>query len=322
MTQEKKTIVVFGGAGFVGSHLLRKLSREGRFRLVSADLKEPKFRSDGVDYLTADVRDLSSFEPGGSIELIYNLAAIHTTPGHAVHEYYETNIAGATQITAFAARKAVETILFTSSISVYGPSEDLKTEATPPAPESAYGWSKWLSEGIHRAWLDGDAKRRLVICRPAVIFGHAEGGNFTRLAGLLKKGIFIYPGRKDTIKACFYVEDLLAAFDYALSLNQRSILFNGCYPDRYTLEQIIETFRQEQFGTSRTFMVPKSAVVAAAKALKPISAAGLGIHPDRVMKLIRSTDILPSWLEENGMAVKGKLPSAIRRWYAESASFK
>lgn len=315
----RKTVIVFGGGGFIGSHLLRRLAEQGGHRLVSVDIRSPRIEVSGVDYVTADVRDLSAFDVGGEIDLVYNLAAVHTTPGHPTHEYYETNIRGATEITAFARRRGVRTLMFTSSISVYGPGEETKTETSEPKPESAYGWSKWLAEGIHRSWADEDAQRRLVICRPAVIFGHREGGNFTRLAKLLRKGFFVYPGRKDTIKACYYVEDLVQSILYALSLDERYIVFNGCYADRYTLEQIVETFRADHFPAARTYIIPRPLVLGLAQALRPISSAGIGIHPDRVMKLVRSTDIAPEWLESRGAAHSGLLASALERWSRDSA---
>jgi nucleoside-diphosphate-sugar epimerase len=106
--------------------------------------------------------------------------------------------------------------------------------------------------------MEEDSSRKLVICRPAVIFGHGEGGNFTRMAKLLKKGFFIYPGRKDTVKACFYVGDLLEAIEYAARHNQRFTLLNGCYPDRYTMEQIVDTFRQHHFPRPKPTWCPNS----------------------------------------------------------------
>ena len=311
-------IIVFGGSGFIGSHLLRRLLATHAGRLISADIRPPKARLDGVTYVEADVRDLSGFAVEGPVATIYNLAAVHTTPGHPTHEYYETNVAGATQVAALARRIACRDIVFTSSISVYGPSEETKTEASPPAPESAYGWSKWLAEGIHRAWLDEADDRRLLIVRPAVIFGAGEGGNFTRLATLLKKGLFVFPGRRDTIKACFYVEDLLEAVQRAHDLGQRYILFNGSYPDRYTIEEIVTAFRAAHFQKARTVTVPHAALMAAATLARPMSAAGVGIHPERITKLVRSTDILPGWLQAQGWAEPGRLPAALARWSAQS----
>ncbi|ALL14185.1 NAD-dependent epimerase/dehydratase family protein [Caulobacter henricii] len=311
-------IVVFGGSGFIGSHLLKRLVNTHAGRVVSADIRPPKEPLEGVTYIEADVRDLSNLTIEGPVETIFNFAAVHTTPGHQTYEYYETNIAGATQITAFARRTGCIDIVFTSSISVYGPSEETMTEASLPAPESAYGWSKWLAEGIHRAWLHEAENRRLLIVRPAVIFGAGEGGNFTRLASLLKKGFFVFPGRRDTIKACFYVEDLLEAVQRAHALKQRFILFNGSYPDRYTIEQIVLAFCAAHFTRARTFTLPHALLMMAAILARPMSAAGIGIHPERITKLVKSTDIIPGWLQAQGWAEPGRLPWALKRWSTDS----
>ncbi len=319
MSADSSIIIVFGGAGFIGHHLLKDLKRRNAAdRLVSVDIRKPPFPVDGVDYQIGDVRDLSNFKIDGPVRAIYNLAAVHTTPGHPTHEYYETNIAGATEITAFARRNNINDIVFTSSISVYGPSEEKKTEASTPAPESAYGWSKHLAEKIHRAWFEENLLRRLVIVRPAVIFGPHEGGNFTRMAKLLKKGFFIYPGREDTIKACFYVQDLLDAIAYARGLEKRYVLFNGCYPDRFTIKQIVTAFRAGPFKSAREFTIPYFVVKLVALALRPFSLLGLGIHPDRVNKLVRSTDIYPQWLVEQGAAKTNRLSDVIALWEKES----
>jgi nucleoside-diphosphate-sugar epimerase len=310
-----ETVIVFGGSGFIGTHLCTRLAQAGE-QVVSVDIREPARRLTGVTYRIADVRDLSAFEVEGPIKRIYNLAAVHTTPGHPTHQYYEANVLGALEITGFARRRGVREIVFTSSISVYGPSEETKTELSTPAPASAYGWSKFLAERTHRAWLDEAGDRRLVVCRPAVIFGRGEGGNFTRLAKLLKHGFFIYPGRKDTIKACFYVEDLVDAIDGACNQGERFVLFNGCYPDRYTLEQIVEAFRLNHMPDARTIMLPRLAVTSAATILRPVSAIGLGIHPERVMKLVKSTDVVPEWLQSHGLTKFGRLGPALAHWSA------
>lgn len=315
-------VIVFGGSGFIGTHLTRRLVANG-VEVVSVDIKPQRETLPGVDYRIADVRDLSSFAVEGAICRIYNFAAIHTTPGHPTHEYYETNILGALSITDFATRNGVEELVFTSSISVYGPSEEMKTEQTPPAPESAYGYSKMIAERIHRQWLDSSNDRKLTIVRPAVVFGAGERGNFTRLAGLLKKGFFVYPGRKDTIKACIYVEDLLDAIEFAGSVSQRFVLFNGAYPQRYTLEQIVRSLIENHFPKARTVLFPKAFVLLAVRILSVLDAFHMGIHPDRVMKLVRSTDVYPAWLVSQGLEYPNAIEKAFTRWSDESkASFQ
>jgi nucleoside-diphosphate-sugar epimerase len=307
------TFIVFGGSGFVGTHLANRLVSTGN-TVVSVDRKTPANPVPGVEYRIGDVRDLSEFEVPPGTRRIYNLAAVHTTPGHPDPEYYETNIAGAVEVTALAERAGIRDIVFTSSISVYGPGEETKTEDSRLRPASAYGWSKMLAERIHRAWQQRDPARKLVIVRPAVVFGPGEGGNFTRLAALLKKGFFVYPGRKDTIKACIYVDDLIDAIEYAAAKPEPYILFNGSYPQQYTLEQIVETMIREYFPGVRTVMVPRGVVKGAATALRSVNALNIGIHPDRVEKLVRSTDVYPKWLAAEGFGFPNALHEALRRW--------
>ena len=95
------TSVIFGGAGFIGTHLARHLLSGQRFSSVHiADLKaSPLAGTPGVTVSITDVRDeisrdLCSPRP----EWIFNLAAIHREPGHAYYEYYDTNMAGARQV--------------------------------------------------------------------------------------------------------------------------------------------------------------------------------------------------------------------------------
>ncbi|ADE85680.1 NAD-dependent epimerase/dehydratase family protein [Rhodobacter capsulatus] len=310
------TQVVFGGSGFIGTHLLGRLRAAGAARIVSLDLRPPARPVAGVDYRIGDVRDLSGLTLPGPVPRIFNLAAVHTTPGHAPWEYYDANVRGAREVARFAARQGCGQIVFTSSISVYGPDEAAKDESTAPAPVSDYGRSKRIAEDLHRDWLEADPDRRLVIVRPAVVFGLGEGGNFTRLARMLEKGIFVYPGRRDTIKSCIHVADLLDWMLAAADLRERSVLFNGAYANRYTIEEIVETFRRVAFPKARTAMLPAGVLKTAAAALRPISATGLGIHPERIEKLMISTNILPLWAEAAGLATRDRLEPALRAWRA------
>ena len=111
--------ILFGGAGFVGTHLAKHFLESKRFSHIRiADINEsPLVGVQGISFSKTDVREeislsLISDEP----EWIFNLAAIHREPGHLPHEYFETNIKGAHNISNYANKVNCKNIYFTSSI--------------------------------------------------------------------------------------------------------------------------------------------------------------------------------------------------------------
>lgn len=309
--------IVFGGAGFIGTHLLAHLTATGRYqRLISYDIRAPQRPVAGVDYIIGDVREPIQLTGELAGAEIYNLAAVHTTPGHEDWEYFWTNVLGATHVCDFAHRIGTSFLLFTASISVYGPTEAPVDERTPPAPVSAYGRSKFQAEGIHRSWLENGGDRRLVIVRPAVIFGPGEGGNFTRLAGLLAKKRFVYPGRKDTIKSCGYVGELVNSMEFARGLGRLEFTYNLSYPERTTSETICQAFAKVAGFAAPTRVVPLKLMLLAGFGFEVLGKLGLktSINRERVWKLVRSTNILPTALVEAGYTYQTDIESALVAW--------
>ncbi len=318
-----KVAVVFGGHGFIGSHLARSLIQSGDYsRVVCADIAaEPRFRTQGVEYVHCDVRNEIPSDLAPGVSEIYNLAAVHVTPGHEDWEYYWTNVLGATRVCDYASRAGVNTVVFTSSISVYGPSEEPLTEDSPLHPESAYGRSKYCAENIHRLWRDeAPAERHLIIARPSVIFGYTERGNFTRLAKLLKSGLFFYSGRKDTIKACGYVKDLVGTFAYFVAKNVSEITYNFAYTERLTIEDICKSFQSAIGYGSPKGVIPIKLIMLGGLAFEILNLIGLktSINRARVMKLFRSTNIIPKRLDASGYIRKYPFAEALRDWYRDS----
>uniref|UniRef100_A0A9E7ZTZ8 NAD-dependent epimerase/dehydratase family protein n=1 Tax=Bosea sp. NBC_00436 TaxID=2969620 RepID=A0A9E7ZTZ8_9HYPH len=288
----RKAALVFGGAGFIGSHLLRFLSETGEYdALVCADIAPtPRFETKGVTYVSCDVtKSIPADICPGATE-IYNLAAVHTTPGHEEWEYYWANVLGAANICAFATKQEVETIVFTSSIAVYGATEQPLDELTQPEPESAYGRSKLQAEIIHRTWrAEQPDRRRLVVARPAVIYGYQERGNFTRLAGLLERGRFVFPGRKDTIKSCGYVKDLVASLRFMLARDEAEVTYNFAHRERYSSQDICDAFSEVAGFAPARLVVPMPVMTLGGLAFEGLNGLGYrtSINRARVMKLPR-----------------------------------
>lgn len=211
-------------------------------------------------------------------------------------------------------------MLFTSSISVYGPSEDTVQENSPLRPVSHYGRSKQLAEEVHEQWLRQGDGRQLTVVRPGVVFGPGEGGNYTQLAKALKRGYFFYPGRRDAIKSGGYVDELLRTMRFALERDQGYTLYNFAYPELSTAEDIVATFSKVTGRKSNPPTLPLAPMLLAASLFEAADAVGIKnwIHRDRVRKLAQSTKVAPGWLQANAYPFATNLQSALENWYVET----
>lgn len=314
-----KSIVIFGGSGFVGSHLSEMLQDEKNVgNVFVADILGPDKLSGKCSYAKIDVRnEIPDDAIDEKVDCIVNLAAVHKTPGHPNREYFDTNIRGAKNICAFAQARGIDKIVFTSSISVYGPDEEEKSEESLTRPNIPYGISKIIAEYIHREWYLGGPGRHLTIVRPAVIFGKGEEGNFTRIAKALRKGIFVYPGRRNTIKSCCYVKDICRLIIREIEQARGYSLYNFCYPEKITLEGVCNAFHEALGYNLPIASVPQILVnmgVSVAKRVDLPFLRSLGLHPERVAKLVNSTNISSRHLVQSGFSFKYNLIAAIKDW--------
>lgn len=334
----KKTAIIFGGTGFIGLHFSRYLLDNHLFeQIVLADIKPPQqhvasqfvakeLQNGKIRYEQSDVRhpiQRSILQNHESVSFIANFAAVHREPGHEVPEYYETNIPGARNVCDFAEVVGCNDILFTSSISPYGPSETPKDESVIPTPETAYGGSKLAAELIHSAWADRDRQqRRLLIVRPGVVFGPGEGGNVSRLIKMIAiRGFFVFAGNEQTRKAGIYVKELCNAMWWMHELQKSrpagiqtaNMTMN---PGPSMKEYVLAV---EEVSGKKAFVpsIPPWLLMGVAKVIQ--TATGIfgiktSVNVVRVRKLIRSNNILPRVLEQEKYPYKFNLKSALADW--------
>ena len=312
---------ITGGSGFIGTHLTNLLKeRFPHCHIYNLDIVENS-QEGKVTYIYCDVRKPIHLEEVTVTEddVIFNFAAVHRTPGHSDHEYFETNILGAENVTAFAEKYGIRRIVFTSSIAPYGVAENLKEEITVPTPNTPYGISKLVAEKIHTIWqAKNSSERQLTIVRPGVVFGKGENGNFTRLYWGLRGRKFMYPGRKDTVKACIYVKELVCFMLYRLEHHEQGVeLYNCTFEPAYTIEQIVATMNKVT-GLNRTAPLIPAWILMPAAAVIGCLGAPMGICPARVRKLMVSTNICGKKLADSGYHFHYTFEEAIADWFKDN----
>jgi UDP-glucose 4-epimerase len=111
-------ILVTGGAGFIGRHLVAELRRMGH-SVVALDLREG---SDADEHVVGDVRDAELVRRVARVDAIFHLAAVTTPPEFEdpLSPGYEVNVMGTYNVLAAAAANGVTRVVLASSSSVYG----------------------------------------------------------------------------------------------------------------------------------------------------------------------------------------------------------
>jgi nucleoside-diphosphate-sugar epimerase len=331
-----KHSVIFGGTGFIGVFFARHLIEDHGYEKVylydieSINDKEFEFRKNivksypQIEIITGDVKETINWNPAESIDLIANFAAVHREPGHEDYEYFECNLLGAENVCNWATRIGCNKIIFSSSIAPYGPSEEIKDEESIPIPSSAYGSSKLVAEKIHLVWQARMERHQLVIVRPGVVFGPGEGGNVSRLIKAVRNRYFFYMANRHTRKSGIYVKELCRAMMWALNNEQAKAdgvsLFNMSMNPGPSIEDYVNSIARIAKIKVWVPNVPSTLLFIIAYLIDLI-AKPLGINhpfsPVRIKKLIRSNDILPTRLVENGYDYKYSLDEAFLDWQKE-----
>ncbi len=154
---EPKSILVTGGAGYIGSHVVQQLGREG-WPVVTLDNLSRGF-ADAVTHgplVVGDIADRSLVQrilSEHNVGTIMHFAAYTIVPESVAEplRYYDNNVLGTRALIDAALHAGVDEFIFSSSAAVYGtPPEGRASEDSPTAPINPYGTSKLVSEWMLR----------------------------------------------------------------------------------------------------------------------------------------------------------------------------
>jgi UDP-glucose 4-epimerase len=202
------TVLVTGGAGYVGSHIVAELARAGYAPVILDNFSNstPAVRSRlealagrPVPCITADVRDTNALRaafhdhPISSVIHCAGLKGVGDSEARPL-TYYDVNVGGTLRLIEVMGEAGVATLVFSSSATVYGQPEDLPVrEDAPLRPHSVYGRTKRVIEDFLRDLARANANWRIGILRyfnPAGahssgMLGEAPRGKPTNLVPLL-----------------------------------------------------------------------------------------------------------------------------------------
>jgi UDP-glucose 4-epimerase len=190
------TILVTGGAGYIGSHVVLQLRERGE-RVVVLDNLGTGFREAvrDAELVVGDVGDaalVGDVLKRHAIETVMHFAA-HTIVPESVRDplkYYGNNTCATRSLLATCAAHGVKHFVFSSTAAVYGmPDSGVADESTPTSPINPYGASKLMSETMLRD-LSAATSMRHVILRYFNVAGcdpKGRIGQSTRNATLLIK---------------------------------------------------------------------------------------------------------------------------------------
>ena len=263
-----KTILVTGGAGYIGSHVLRQLAERGE-RVVVLDNLSTGFRSAVLDtpLVVGDTGDPSIVRQtlrDYDVDTVMHFAANTVVPESVADplKYYGNNTCATRNLLQCCAQSGVKQFVFSSTAAVYGiPETGLASEETPTSPINPYGRSKLMSEWMLRD-LSVASPLRHVILRYFNVGGSDPGGRIGHSAPgatLLVKvacqhavgarpGISIfgtdYPTPDGTgVRDYIHVEDLasahLQALDY-LRGNGESTTLNCGYGHGFSVRDVLQ----------------------------------------------------------------------------------
>jgi len=264
----QKGILVTGGAGYIGSHVVRQLGERNEEVVIldnlSTGFKDAVLHGNLVIGDTGDQDLVNDLIDQYNVETVMHFAA-HTIVPESVEnplKYYKNNTANTRNLLECCQNKGVKHFVFSSTAAVYGePETGLITEESPTAPINPYGMSKLMSEAMIKDVAHACPMTHVILRYFNVAGSDPEGriGQNTAKATLLTKvaveaavgkrdSVYIFGTDYDTfdgtgIRDYIHVEDLASAHIKALDYlrdNGESTTVNAGYGHGYSVRQVLD----------------------------------------------------------------------------------
>jgi UDP-glucose 4-epimerase len=153
------TVLVTGGAGYIGSHAVKELLRKGYRPIVFDNLQTGHRKaSQNATFVEGDLSDskkLKEIFQTNSIDAVMHFAA-DCQVGESVlnpSKYFKNNVKNSLNLIEIIEEFEVNKVVFSSSAAVYGEPQEIPiSEKHPCAPTNPYGETKWIFEKVLQAF--------------------------------------------------------------------------------------------------------------------------------------------------------------------------
>lgn len=237
-------VLVTGGTGFTGSHLVKRLLTRGH-NVDVLDNQKGIFYDElinlGAKIYIGEITDRSIVDRlTRNCEVVFHIAAAFRGVNLPKKVYWNVNVEGTRTMCDFSLRNGVVRFVYCSTEGVHGripnPPAD---ENAPIAPKDYYQFSKYKGEEVVQEYI----KRGLaaVIIRPTAIYGPGDPGRFLLLFRWAKKGVFLMFGSGKITYHPVYIDNLSDAFELAMekenALGQTYLIADDRY---YSLNELVK----------------------------------------------------------------------------------
>ena len=211
-------VLVTGGTGFTGSHLVRRFLAKGDEVLV-VDNQKGLFYEDlkkqGAKITLGSVTDQSLMKKVTSgCELVYHIAAAFRQLNVPDRHYWDVNVEGTRHLVDAAFKSGVRRFVYCSTQGVHGHIKNPPgSEQSPIEPEDYYQLTKHEGEKVVQEYVSQGLDA--VTLRPTAIYGPGDPERFLILFRLAKRGSFLMFGNGETFYHPVYIDNLVDAFELA-----------------------------------------------------------------------------------------------------------
>lgn len=227
--------ILTGGSGFIGTHFTQVLKES---ITCNIDVETPKIPNNHLELSILDkvrMNDLEVRMLEGEEYTLIHLAAVHFD---FQKKFFETNVQGTKNVLDFVESNNIKKFVFFSSVAIYGNSENGKNEDSFKEPLNDYGKSKLEAEVVIRNWHKNNNDCKVIIVRPAVVFGEFNFGNVFNLIQQIKSKYYAIIGNGKNIKSIAYAKNLVDSVLFSLeNVKENYFEYNYCdYPQMSTTE--------------------------------------------------------------------------------------